>query len=130
MKNIKKKAAVAATISGLTVAMTGVLTLNPINSDVALAAKNAEKCAGIARKGLNDCGANGHACGGYATVDGDPNEWIYVPTGMCGKIKGGRSVGATTHNFGTAQRCEGVGTKGEDLLLPSTVCNKIYIAPN
>ncbi len=48
-----------------------------------------EKCKGIAKKGNNDCGANGHKCGGKAAVDNDPNEWVYVPSGVCEKIAGG-----------------------------------------
>ena len=48
-----------------------------------------EKCHGIAKKGMNDCGANGHACGGYAKTDGDKNEWVYVKEGTCKKIVGG-----------------------------------------
>ena len=47
------------------------------------------KCKGVAKKGQNDCGANGHACGGKAVKDNDPNEWIYVPAGVCEKIAGG-----------------------------------------
>ncbi len=48
-----------------------------------------EKCQGIAKAGQNDCGANGHGCAGYAEVDADANEWVYVPTGTCDKIVGG-----------------------------------------
>ena len=48
-----------------------------------------EKCQGIAKAGQNDCGANGHGCAGYAAVDGDANEWVYVPEGTCDKIVGG-----------------------------------------
>lgn len=48
------------------------------------------KCAGIAKKGMNDCGANAHSCAGHAKVDSDPNEWIYVPEGVCRKIAGAR----------------------------------------
>ena len=47
------------------------------------------KCKGIVKKGQNDCGANGHACAGKAAKDNDPNEWIYVPEGVCKKITGG-----------------------------------------
>ncbi len=47
-----------------------------------------EKCQGIVKAGQNDCGANGHACAGYATVDNDPNEWVYMPEGLCDKIVG------------------------------------------
>lgn len=48
-----------------------------------------EKCQGIAKAGMNDCSANGHACAAQAEVDGDKNEWIYVPEGTCEKIVGG-----------------------------------------
>ncbi len=48
------------------------------------------KCAGIAKKGQNDCGANGHSCAGHAKVNNDPNEWVYLPKGVCEKIAGGR----------------------------------------
>jgi len=49
-----------------------------------------EKCAGIAAKGKNDCGANDHSCAGHAKRDNDPNEWVYVPAGVCDKIADGR----------------------------------------
>ena len=59
----------------------------------ALAAKPGfEKCAGIAKAGMNDCGSNGHACAGQSTRDRDPNDWIYVPKGTCKKIAGGHVV--------------------------------------
>jgi uncharacterized membrane protein len=48
-----------------------------------------EKCTGIAKAGMNDCGANGHGCAGQAGTDGDANEWVYVPEGTCDKIVGG-----------------------------------------
>lgn len=51
-----------------------------------------EKCAGIVKAGMNDCGANGHACAGQAKVDNDPNEWIKLPKGTCDKIAGGTVV--------------------------------------
>lgn len=48
-----------------------------------------EKCYGIAKKGMNDCGTANHACAGEATIDGNKNEWITLPTGTCNKIVGG-----------------------------------------
>lgn len=50
-----------------------------------------EKCAGIAKKGMNDCGSldGTHACAGQAPRDLDDNEWVYVPKGTCEKIVGG-----------------------------------------
>ena len=44
------------------------------------------KCAGIAKAGMNDCGANGHSCSGMAKKDSDPEEWIFLPEQVCKKI--------------------------------------------
>jgi len=54
---------------------------------------DAEKCAGVIKAGKNDCGANGHGCAGYSDVDSDPNEWVYMPKGLCDKIVGAKVVG-------------------------------------
>ena len=48
-----------------------------------------EKCYGVARKGMNDCGNAHHQCGGMSTADGAGDEWIYVPEGTCEKLAGG-----------------------------------------
>jgi uncharacterized membrane protein len=55
------------------------------------APKQWEKCAGIAKAGMNDCGAldGSHNCAGQATGDSLDTEWVYVPQGTCGKITGG-----------------------------------------
>ncbi len=59
----------------------------------ALAAKgDNEKCAGIAKSGKNDCGTSKHSCAGQAKMDGDADEWVYVPKGTCEKIVGGKLV--------------------------------------
>mgnify|MGYP002620900273 CR=1 FL=1 len=47
-----------------------------------------EKCAGIVKKGMNDCGTSKHNCAGHATRDNDPEEWVYLPKGTCEKIAG------------------------------------------
>jgi uncharacterized membrane protein len=49
-----------------------------------------EKCMGIVKAGMNDCGTSKHACAGQATTDNDPEEWVYVPAGTCEKISGGK----------------------------------------
>lgn len=60
------------------------------NSAMAHAGKEGyEKCQGVAKTGMNDCGANGHGCAGQAETDGDKNEWVYLPEGTCEKIVGG-----------------------------------------
>jgi uncharacterized membrane protein len=54
---------------------------------------DAEKCYGIAKAGANDCASStgAHSCAGMSKVDGDPNEWIYVPQGYCDRIVGGHA---------------------------------------
>lgn len=51
--------------------------------------KGMEKCYGIVKKGMNDCGAHHHSCQGEASKNSDPEEWIFLPTGTCSKIVGG-----------------------------------------
>lgn len=51
-----------------------------------------EKCAGIAKKGMNDCDAKGHDCSGKAKIDNSPDEWVYLPAGACEKIAGGNVI--------------------------------------
>jgi len=53
--------------------------------------KEWEKCAGIAKQGMNDCGAldGSHSCAVQATTDDGASEWVYVPKGTCAKITGG-----------------------------------------
>lgn len=52
--------------------------------------KGMEKCYGIAKAGLNDCGTPSNSgCAGSSKVDGDKAAWLYVPKGTCNKIVGG-----------------------------------------
>lgn len=51
-----------------------------------------EKCYGIVAKGMNDCAAPGHSCAGQSKADNHPQEWIYVPAGMCDRIAGGKKA--------------------------------------
>jgi uncharacterized membrane protein len=52
--------------------------------------KGMEKCFGIAKAGLNDCGTKTNTgCAGSSKVDGEKDAWIYVPRGTCNKIVGG-----------------------------------------
>ncbi len=54
--------------------------------------KNWEKCAGIAKAGMNDCGSldGKHSCAGQAKSGNHAQEWVYVPEGTCTKITGGK----------------------------------------
>jgi uncharacterized membrane protein len=53
-----------------------------------------EKCTGIVKAGMNDCGTSQHACAGQATADGNAEEWVYLPKGTCEKIPGGSVKGS------------------------------------
>jgi len=48
-----------------------------------------EKCFGIAASGHNDCQTATNSCAGTVTQPMTGDAWIYVPTGVCGKISGG-----------------------------------------
>jgi len=68
-----------------------VLALGLTTSGNVFAAKKGfEKCYGVAKAGMNDCGARGHACAGQAKKDKDPEEWVYVPKGTCKKLADGK----------------------------------------
>ncbi len=71
-------------------ALAGVVALGlGASGNEAQAAKAGfEKCAGIVKSGMNDCGTAKHDCAGQAATDGDAAEWIYVPEGTCEKIAG------------------------------------------
>jgi uncharacterized membrane protein len=72
-------------------AIAGLVALGA--SSQAFAAKpGMEKCADIAKAGKNDCGTATSACAGTAKSDRVVGDWIYVPTGTCNKIAGGRVI--------------------------------------
>jgi uncharacterized membrane protein len=48
-----------------------------------------EKCYGVAKKGMNDCGNARHKCGGMSAADHEGDEWLYLPSGTCEKLAGG-----------------------------------------
>lgn len=79
MSNIKKITAAAIT-AAIAMGANGVSTA---------AEKSMEKCYGVAKAGMNDCGTAKHSCAGQSKVDGEKNEWIYLPKGSCQKIVNG-----------------------------------------
>ncbi|MBV1920610.1 MAG: DUF2282 domain-containing protein [Pseudomonadales bacterium] len=76
-------------------ALAGALALGLASvSSSALAGKPGfEKCQGVAKAGMNDCGTSKHSCAGQSKADGDAEEWVYVPEGTCSKIVGGKVKG-------------------------------------
>lgn len=88
MKLKSNKIAVSAFISA------AILALSAAGASAHLEPKEGddkEKCYGVVKAGKNDCAskANKHGCSGQAKVDGDPNEWIKLPSGLCDKLVGG-----------------------------------------
>ena len=72
-------------------AVAAALSIGMLATTPAMAGKpGMEKCMGIAKAGANDCGTSQHSCAGQASVDGDAEEWVYVPEGTCDKIVGGK----------------------------------------
>jgi uncharacterized membrane protein len=79
------KTMISSTLAGILVAAAGSALAVPEQP------KSWEKCAGIAKAGMNDCGSldGKHGCAGKAVIDNSDNEWVYVPKGTCTKITGG-----------------------------------------
>ena len=73
-------------------ALAGVIALGMagMSADALAGKPGHEKCAGIVKAGMNDCGTSQHDCAGQAKKDHDAEEWIYVPEGTCEKIAGAR----------------------------------------
>ena len=72
-------------------AIASLFVLGTLASGNALAAKAGfEKCEGVVKAGMNDCGTSKHSCSGQAKTDSDSDkeEWLYVPEGTCKKIVG------------------------------------------
>ncbi|MBN9287718.1 MAG: hypothetical protein BGO43_02890 [Gammaproteobacteria bacterium 39-13] len=86
-KKIVKAAMVAAIAIGFGVG-NAQASAGPAKAN---ANKEMEKCYGIAKAGMNDCGTPTHACAAHSAKDADPNDWMYVPKGSCEKIVGGKT---------------------------------------
>ena len=71
----------------------GTVTAGAGDMDKA-AAKDKEKCYGVAKAGKNDCATSSHACAGHSKMDNDPTEWTYVPKGECEKMGGSPTAAA------------------------------------
>jgi uncharacterized membrane protein len=88
----------------LACAISAVIALGINNTSVAAEStmemstniKGMEKCYGIAKAGMNDCGTANHNCSGEAKIDRDPKNWIFTPTGLCKRIAGGSTKPPTS----------------------------------
>ncbi|MBT4838669.1 MAG: DUF2282 domain-containing protein [Methylococcales bacterium] len=77
--------------SVISIVLTALVSTTLLFSSAATAGKpGMEKCLGVSKAGMNDCGTSKHRCGGMSKRDSHPKEWIYVPIGMCEKLTGGK----------------------------------------
>ncbi|MDE0250874.1 MAG: DUF2282 domain-containing protein [Gammaproteobacteria bacterium] len=85
---MKKQTILRSTMAGIFALGASIALQNAMA--VPDAPKNWEKCAGVAKAGMNDCGAldGTHQCAGMATEDNSEHEWVYMPEGTCTKIGG------------------------------------------
>ena len=53
--------------------------------------RSREKCYGVSKAGKNDCASKdgSNSCTGKAKKDGNANDWVFVPKGLCDKLVGG-----------------------------------------
>jgi len=75
-------------------ALASVLAMGLVNAVQAQeAAKDKEKCYGVAKAGANDCAnlSGTHSCAGQNKTAMAPDEWNYVAKGTCAKM-GGKSL--------------------------------------
>ncbi len=63
-----------------------------LSTGPAFAADKPEKCYGIVKAGKNDCGTGKHSCAGVSKADNSPDEWLFMPKGLCDKIVGGSTT--------------------------------------
>lgn len=77
------------TLVNVTLAGIVALGMSGAANDAQAAKAGFEKCAGIVKAGMNDCGTAKHDCAGMAKTDGGADEWLYVLEGTCEKVVGG-----------------------------------------
>lgn len=82
---MKKEQLLKNTVAGIM-----ALGISVAAGEVMAAKKGFEKCAGVVKKGMNDCGNSRHSCSGQAAKDGMVDEWLFVPNGTCEKIVGAK----------------------------------------
>ena len=80
MKTENKTIAIAA--------LSSALVLGALSTQAVAGKPGFEKCAGIVKAGMNDCGTSKHSCSGQAKANNLDDEWLYVPAGTCKKITG------------------------------------------
>ena len=72
-------------------AMAVAISAAALTAPVAAQDGKAEKCYGVAAAGKNDCQTATSSCAGTSKVDRQPDAFLMVPAGTCGKLAGGKT---------------------------------------
>ncbi len=92
-KTLIKAALSTALILGIAQSASALKTQEEIEATKKAQAKaGREKCAGRILAGLNDCPTSMHACAGMGDEDGNIEEYIWMPNGICQKIAGAHVI--------------------------------------
>ena len=81
-----RKLTVATLAGAMTTAIASLAaahTSGPDETKKMMATGDYEMCYGVAMKGDNDCGGNGHSCAGMSTVDYSGADFKLVAKGAC-----------------------------------------------
>ena len=75
----------------ISAAVAGVVTLAAASALAAdkPAPNGMEKCYGVAAAGKNDCQTATNSCAGTSEKDRQPDAFLNLPKGLCGKLAGG-----------------------------------------
>ncbi|MEO0591700.1 MAG: DUF2282 domain-containing protein [Pseudomonadota bacterium] len=80
----------AGIIAGASLAALGTVILSAdADAQSRLTANKVQKCYGVVKAGANDCANEVHSCARQSSIDGDPNEWMYITRGQCGRLVSG-----------------------------------------
>ena len=73
-------------------AVAGAVALAAASAIAADSTSTSEKCYGVAAAGKNDCQTASNSCAGTSERDRQPDAFVNLPKGLCGKIAGGSLV--------------------------------------
>lgn len=77
-------------LAKLTLAAVAAASLSLTTLPANAADQEMEKCQGVVKAGKNDCATATHSCAGHAKADGQADEWVSVPKGLCDRLVNGK----------------------------------------
>lgn len=113
------------------------ISMNAHAVDATNSPQQLEKCFGVVKAGRNDCDTNNGSCT-PSMIDASPDDWIYLPVGICEKLVGGSTTpGISDSSKAAAEQAiinatGGTGSTGGNSPTPGSVnqgINQIDSAP-